>query len=160
MGFLSIIPLQYRIVAYVVIALALIAFGWVKGNDHGSQKLFDYQAKEAAEAVRIVTARGQVTERVVTKYVKVAGETKVITQTIEKEVYGYANTGFTLDADWRRLHDAAALNRVPAAPGGADGAPSAAQSLATVSSNYGACHAAEDQLEALQDWVKAQAGVK
>jgi len=156
----SLIPLPYRILAYVLIALALIAFGWVKGNDHGSQKLFDYQAKEAAEVVRIVTARGQVTEKVVTKYIKVAGETKVITQTIEKEVSGYANTGLALDSDWRRLHDAAALNRVPAAPSGTDAATTAAQSLATVSANYSTCHATEDQLIGLQEWVRAQAAVR
>jgi hypothetical protein len=117
-----------------VIALLVAAFGafaWFKGNAHGTQKLHDYQAKQATEAVRIAQARERVTTQVIVKYVKVQGATEVVTRTVEKEVVRYAdaNPGYCLDADWGRLHDAAAANRLPGAAGGTDGsgrAPGAA----------------------------------
>lgn len=66
-------------------------------------------------AQKIVIKQGAATERVVVKYVKVAGATKVVTETIEKEVTKYAETnpGLCLDAAWRRLHDGSALNTLP-----------------------------------------------
>ena len=146
----------------VVAAAGLMFF---KGYQLGRGALDDYIGKQAVEAVRIVTLRGQVTERVVTHYVKVAGETQVVTNTIEKEVVRYAEThpGACLDPDWGRLHDAAALNAVPQPPGAADaarGAPEAAAALQTVTGNYTACHRAVDRLDALQLWVREQQKVR
>jgi hypothetical protein len=119
---------------WAVIALLVAAFGawaWVKGNAHGTQKLNDYIARQATEALRVGAARSRVTREVVTKYVRVRGATEVVTQRIEKEVVRYAqnNPGACLDADWRGLHDAAAANRVPDAGLGPDAegrAPAAA----------------------------------
>ena len=153
---------------WAVIGVLLSAFGawsWFKGNEHGTQKLIDYQAAQAIEAVRINTARSAATAKVVTEYVQVAGKTEVVTQTITKEVVKYAdaNTGYCLDADWRRLHDDAALNAVPntrSPPDGAGGAPKAAAALDAVTGNYAACHRTADRLDALQGWVKAQQAVK
>lgn len=149
-----------RIGIMALVAGGIFLTGWLKGNAHGTQKLYDYQAAEAKEAVRIAKDREVVTTKVVTKYLKIAGETQVVTKTIEKEVAGYANPTFTLDLAWRRLHDASALNRLPDPAPGTDAAPRAAEALATVTANYGTCHADQDRLEALQAWVRAQAGVK
>ena len=99
-----------------ILLLAAFASGWMKGNVHGGQKLIDYKVKQAQEATRITQARTKVTERVVTKYIKVAGATETITKEIEKEVkvYADANPGnMCIDATWLRLHDAAAINAVP-----------------------------------------------
>lgn len=166
---LSVFAGPYAVLAkWGVIALMVTAFGafaWFKGNAHGTQKLIDYQAAQAVEAVRINTARAAVTAKVVTKYVKVAGQTKTVTEIIEKEVVKYvdANPGYCLDAGWRRLHDAGADNAVSDAGPGADaagGAPGAAEALETVTANYAACHRTADRLDALQSWVKAQEAVK
>ena len=151
-----------------VIALLVAAFGgwaWVKGNEHGTQKLINYQAAQAVEAVRVNTARAQVTTKVLIKYVKVAGETQVVTETIEKEVirYAEANPGYCLDPAWRVLHDSAASNTVPpAAPrvDAAGGAPKAAEAIETVTANYGACNRTANKLDLLQEWVREQAAVK
>lgn len=148
-----------------LLCLALFAFGWVKGDEHGTQKLVDYVAGQVKEAVRINTARQAATAKVVTEYVQVAGKTEVVTQTITKEVFKYAdaNPGYCLDAAWGRLHDAAALNTVPEpgpAPDGAGGAPKAAAALDAVTGNYAACHRTADRLDALQGWVRAQQAVK
>ena len=98
-----------------LIGLVLFGYGWFRGNEHGTAKLSEYIGKQAEAAVRIVTKRGVVTERVLTKYIKVAGATKVVTQTVEKEVLKYAenNPGLCLDTEFRRLHDRASTNAVP-----------------------------------------------
>lgn len=135
------------------------------GFFHGEKKLFEYQAKEAKEGARIIVKRGAVTTQVVTRYIKVAGETKTVTQTVEKEVVRYAesNPGLQLDRAWRWLHDAAAGNRLPdprPETHGEGGAPTAATALTTVAANYAACHRTADRLDALQDWVREQAKVR
>ena len=165
MNLLALVPFPYRILAIALLAAALVAFGWFKGNAHGTQKLTDYIGKQATEAVRINRAREKVTTQVVTKYVEVAAKTKVVTQTVEKEVVRYAdaNPGYCLDAAWRRLHDRAANNTLSdtgPAPDGASGAPKAAEALNTVTGNYAACHRTADRLDALQGWVRAQQAVK
>ena len=127
-----------RYAVYGALALALLAVAWVHGYSRGERKLFEYQAEQAKARVVIIQKRGTVTERVVTKYVKVSGETQFVTNTVEKEVVRYAqeNPGACLDFGWRRLHDAAAGNRLPdpsvptdgelrapASPAGREGAP-------------------------------------
>lgn len=163
MGF--IIGQWQRLAIYALLAVILLggAAGW--GYHKGVQRLWDYQAEQARETVKVVVKQGQATERVVTRYVRVQGETRVVTETIEKEIPTYVvqNPGLCLDPGWRRLHDSAAANAIPAAPGATDAeaaAPSAAAALETVTGNYGAHHRCADQLEALQEWLLAQAAVR
>lgn len=142
----------------VLIATVWIS-GWVKGSQHGTRKLTDYQAEQATKAIKIMQGRTQVVTKVVTEYVKVAGKTQVVTNTIEKEVVRYAdsNTGSCLDARWRVLHDASARNQVPPSPGGTDeasGAPKAAAAIGTVTENYAACNRTADRLDALQNLLR------
>lgn len=116
------------------ILLALVAglgLAWFKGYQVSADKLERYRAEQFAEATRINTARAEVTERVVTRYIKVKGDTQVVTNTIEKEVIKYAdaNPGLCLDPAWRVLHDAAAANTIPGparAPGSGLRAPAGA----------------------------------
>ena len=154
-----------RVGVVALIALSLFAYGWFKGNEHGTEKLNKYIGEQAVEAVRIAKGREKVTTEVVTKYVAVRGKTEVVTKTVEKEVVRYAesNPGFCLDLAWRVLHDDAAANRVPdprLKPDAASGAPKAAEALEGVTENYAACHRTADRLEAIQQWVRAQAAVK
>lgn len=104
----------------VLAAGALGAFCWVKGNQHGTEKLTDYKAAQALEATKINAARERVTKQVITKYVtQTVPKTEIVTQTVEKEVLRYvaANpTSNCLDTQWRILHDAAAANAIPDAP--------------------------------------------
>ena len=151
-----------RFIAYGVAVLAVASTIWLHGYGRGVQKLYDFQVAQATEAVKVIVKQGAVTERVVTKFIKVQGRTRVITNTIEKEVVKYAaqNTTSCLDTDWGRLHDAAATRAFPEATGpadGASGAPTAAAALETATGNYAKHHACVDRLDALQEWVKAQA---
>lgn len=150
-----------QIAVYAVVVISLVAFGWFKGNAHGTQKLFDYQAKQAQEGAKVVVKQGKVSERVVNRYITVKGKTQTVTQIVEKEVTKYAasNPSLVLDYRFRLLHDAAATNAFPATTGpadGASGAPQAATVLETVASNYAGCHRNADRLDALQSWVKEQ----
>lgn len=108
---------------WVLLAVAALAGGvWFHGYATGRDKLDDYIVEQATAAIKVIVKQGAVTEKVVTKYVKVAGATRTVTQTVEKEVLRYAtdNLGLCLDPGWRLLHDAAALNTLP---GGADRPP-------------------------------------
>lgn len=151
-----------RYIIYGLVILGVLGAAWGHGYMKGSNRLYAYQAEQAKEGARVVVKQGAATERVVTRYIKVAGATQTVTVTVEKEVERYANTGYCLDGAWRRLHDAAASNAVPAAPGLADGesgAPEAARALQTVTGNYAACHRTADRLDALQHWVREQADI-
>jgi hypothetical protein len=97
--------------------------------------------------------------------VKVKGDTRTVTQTVEKEVIKYVDTnpGHCLDSTWGLLHDAAAANTVSTPAGradGAGGAPTAAEALQAVTDSYAGCHRTADRLDALQAWVLEQAKVE
>ena len=114
---LTIVPLWTRwlILAAIVSTVAIVSY--VKGDAHGTQKLIDYQGRQAVESNRIMQARTVVNTQVVDHYVKVKGDTETVTKEVAHDVIQYVdkNTGLCLDADWRRVHDAAALNTLPAA---------------------------------------------
>lgn len=114
-----------RWLAYGAIALLLVAAGWLDGYRRGELKLYEYQGEQAAESVKIVVKQGEVTERVVTKYVRIKEKAGNAADGIRREVIRYVETnpsGMCLDDDWRRLHDAAAAGVLPAGAGGPDGA--------------------------------------
>lgn len=111
-------------VTYAVIGgVLLLAVGWARVHwiHVGREQVL---RENVTAATKIVTKQGAVTVQVVKEYVKVAGKTKVVTETVEKEVIKYAdqNPGMCLDIPWRVLHDAAAANTVPVDRRGADGA--------------------------------------
>ena len=155
---------------WAVIGLLVGAFGltcWIKGNEHGTQKLTDHIAKEATEAARIAVVRGKATERVITKYLTVTvPKTQVVTNTIEKEVIRYEAA--KLDACPMSnaavsLHDNAALNTVPDASKSTDGTASefkTADLTKTCTENYAIYHQTADRLRGLQEWVREQQAVK
>jgi hypothetical protein len=153
------------IVIYGLLAAGLLAgaAGW--GYMQGMENLYEYQGKQAVQAVKIVVKQGEATERVIIRYVKVKGETETVTQTVFQEVIKYVekNTGNCLDSEWGLLHDAAAANTVstpPARADGAGGAPTAAEAIKAVTSNYAGCHRTADRLDGLQAWVREQMEVR
>jgi hypothetical protein len=154
-----------RLAIYAALVAAIFGFGWVKGDEHGTEKLTEYVGAQAKQSAAVVVKQGAVTEKVVDHYIQVAGKTKTVVQYVDREVTKYAesNPGNCLDAEWRRLHDAAATNTIPGPAGGSDaarGAPTAAQALSTTTGNYGACNRTADRLDALQAWVRGQGKVR
>jgi hypothetical protein len=155
-----------RIAAYAAVIAALVGTIWFHGYAKGSNKLDRYKSEQAQEGTRIIIARAKATERVITKYVQVAGQTKTVTETIQKEVIRYADKNTDncpLSIAAVRLHDAAAANELPKPSGATDGAASgleAASLTQACAQNYARYHEAADRLRGLQAWVAAQAAVK
>ena len=148
----------------VLILVSAFGTGWVKGNQHGTLKLTEYQAKEAVASIKVIKGQDVVTEKKVTEYVAVVGKTKTITNTIEKEVTKYVDSkplamACMLDNRWIRLHDSAADGSIPTPEQGDDGASgevTAAQTLSGITKNYAAAHRNEDRLTFCQGWVREQ----
>ncbi len=153
----------WRFIAYGLLILALIGFGWVKGNEHGTKKLTDYQAAQAIKTADIIVKQGKITEVVVTKFIERQGKSREVINTISKDIIKYVETSprLVLDADWVGLHNRAAL--ISEAPGDTDGATgevTTAQAIQTITDNYFACTRNSMKLEALQEWIREQAKVK
>ncbi len=151
---------RWLVGAAALMALLLMArMHWIQ---QGREQIL---RESAAAVVKIVEKQGKVTERVVTRYIKVAGETKVITNTIEKEVIKYATANLdqcVLSNAFVVLHDSAAVGSIPSAARAIDGSASGVKtsdSLPTVTSNYATCHETAIRLKALQAWISEQAKV-
>lgn len=160
---LSAVPaVAYRWLAVVALALALVAFGWVKGAQHGEKKLAAAETRALKEGVRITAARQIVTDRIVLKYVPAIERQTVVTETILKEVRIYVPTDSPpLPGGFRVLHDAAAAGEVPDPARIPHAAPVAADAAAeTVAANYGACRLNAVRLQGMQEWAREQGKVK
>lgn len=156
---------KWAIIGLLVAAVA--AFSWFKGNEHGTEKLNTYVAKQAAESTRIAGVRSVITERVVMKYLTVTvPKTQLVTNTIEKEIVRYEAAKLdtcNLSVAGVVLHDSAALNAVPDAARSLDDSASGTQTAAlvkTATENYATCHVTADRLRALQSWVSEQEKAK
>src|SRR3990167_955046 len=150
-----------RIIIYGLLIFGALGTAAGVGYHRGVLRLYDYQAKQAQEAVKIITRQGEITEVVVKEYIEVKGKTEVRTRTVEKEVTKYVETnpGMCLDAEWGRLHDASTgATAVPEAASGVDGkgreTPTAAIALKTVTENNARCIRTADKLDGLQSWVR------
>ena len=147
-----------------VLCAALFGFGWVKGNQHGTEKLTKYQGEQAVASIKVITRQGVATERVVTEFVKVKGKTETVTKTVEKEVIKYVESkpltlACQLDNRWVRLHDSAAAGSIPPPAAGDDaasGGVSAAEALPSITGNYARAISNKNRLTFCQAWVREQ----
>lgn len=108
----------------LVLASAL-GLAWFKGYQVGADKLEAYRTEQFEAATKINAKRADITNRVEIRYIEKAGQTRIVTEYIEREVADYAQQnpdGLCLDPEWRRLHDRAALNAVPDPASGANAA--------------------------------------
>ncbi len=116
-----ILPWWAKYAAIAALCVGLVAFGWVKGNAHGTAKLDSYIQKQAQEATRIGKVRTAITEKVLTRYItQTVPQTQVVTNTVNQEVIRYVEsnpTGMCIDSRWISLHNSAALNAIPEGSG-------------------------------------------
>lgn len=159
MGALTVlVPWPYRVLALILLAVALVGFGWVKGADHVQAVWDAATGKQALQVARVQKKQADATVQVVTHFVdriKVVHDTG---DTIIKEVPKYVpSDSCLLPAGFRVLHDAAASNAVPDPARVTDAQAVAAQDVATtIATNYRQYFELATQLEALQEWVRAQ----
>lgn len=144
----------------LILFLALCAGGGFWTGYRAASNRFaarQLEIERAAEArYRAEVARG---DALAAKLENVKTQTRTVTKTIVREVNNYVTplsvSHCTIPLGFIRLHDAAAANRMPEAPGLDAEAPSGvdlAAVAATVAENYGECNAWRDQLNALIDW--------
>lgn len=162
-AFLRSLPWQVYAVA-ALLGLGLF-YGHLRYNAGQAdvQAAFDaYKADQAKKAASVAVKQQAVTERVVTKYVDRIQVVREKGATIIQRIPQYVpSTACPLPGGFRLLHDSAALGTLPDAAALPDAAPVPADTAAeTVVRNYTTCHATEEQLTALQEWVRAQAAVK
>lgn len=154
--------LLIRWAALAALAASLVGYGYVKGAEHGQERIDAMVGKAATETVRIARGRDHVTTVVETKYLPQQARQQVVTETIVKEVPVYVPSDLpVLPAGVRVLLDAAADGRVPDPAELRDAAPVDPQALASsVAENYGVCRADQLKLSELQEWVREQQKVK
>ena len=161
---MNLIPWPYRLLALVLLAVALIGFGWVKGAGHVQAK---WDAAVQLQTLHTATGRqkqAEATVKVVTQYVDRVRVVRERADTIIREVPVYvpvqADAACTINRGFVRLHDAAAEGRMPEPARDADAAAAgiALSAVAgTVTENYRTCHENAEQLRALQAWVSEMA---
>lgn len=142
----------------ILLTVALVGFGWVKGADHVQVVWDAATGKQALQVARVQKKQAEATVQVVTHFVdriKVVHDTGDI---IIKEVSQYVpSDSCLLPAGFRVLHDAAASNAVSDPASVANAPAVAAQDVAaTIATNYRQYFELAAQLEALQEWVHAQ----
>jgi len=136
---MTLIPWPYRWLALVLLAAALIGFGWIKGAGH-VQAQWDAAVQKQTLQTAAVREKGDTIVKEVPVYVPVQADAACA-----------INRGFV------RMHDAAAAGELPEPARDADAAAAglALSAVAgTVAANYQTCHENAEQLRALQAWVR------
>lgn len=171
MNFLSLFSGPYAALAkWGVIAALLAAFGgwcWVKGNSHGSQKLFDYQKKEMAEAVRLAGVRTKIVTQTETKYRDRIKTVTVQGETIVKEVPVYVtktdDAGCVIPVGFVRQYNAGWSGEPPGIAAEPDRQPSGVPLSAVAETdafNATSCRVYKEQRDGLIDFYRKQQAVK
>jgi len=161
---MSLIPWPHRWLALVLLAAALIGFGWIKGAGHVQEQWDATVQQQTLQAAAVRERQAQATVKVVTQYVDRVRVVRVVREkgdTIIKEVPVYvpvqADAACTINRGFVRLHDAAAAGELPEPARDAD-ATAAGIALSavatTVTANYQTCHENAEQLRALQGWIR------
>ena len=164
---MNLIPWPYRWLALVLLAAALIGFGWIKGAGHVQAQWDDAVRQQTLQAAAVRERQAQATVKVVTEYVDRVRIVREKGDTIIKEVSVYvpvqADAACTINRGFVRLHDAAAAGELPEPARDADAAAAglALSAVAgTVTANYQTCHENAEQLRALQVWVREMEAAK
>ena len=158
---MTLIPWPYRLLALVLLAAALIGFGWIKGAVHVQAQWDAAAQQQTLQTAAIRQRQAEATVKVVTQYVDRVRVVREKGETIIKEVPIYvpvqADAACTINRGVVRLHDAAAAGELPEPAQDADAAPAgiALSAVAgTLASNYQTCHENAEQLRALQGWME------
>ena len=161
---MNLIPWPYRWLALVLLAAALIGFGWIKGAGHVQAQWDAAVRKQTLQVAEVRERQAHATVKVVTQYVDRVRVVREKGDTIIKEVPVYvpvqADAACTINRGLVRLHDAAAAGELPEPARDADAATAglALSAVAgTVAANYQTCHENAEQLRALQVWVSEMA---
>jgi hypothetical protein len=159
---LNMIPLPYRILAVIIVALALYSTGYYKGLQVSKERIALFEAKALADYQQLRAAyeraKNDVNEKIVIKYVdRIVEVVKWRTKNVEivKEV----PSNCELSAGWVHVHDSSAEGRDADSAAAADGTSSGikdTEALEVVADNYGICAINAEKVKAWQDWYTNQ----
>lgn len=156
-----------RIGIMALVAGGIFLTGWLKGNAHGTQKLYDYQAAEAKEAVRIAAVRQKIVTVTEVKYRDRIQKVVVQGETIEKEVVRYVtksdDAGCAVPVGFVREYNAAWSGEPAGPPAESDRGPSGvpiSEVAAADAHNATSCRLYKEQRDGLIEFYRKQQGVK
>lgn len=167
-GVLALVPAwAWRWIALALVLIAAAGFGYVKGDEHGTEKLTDYIGKQAKETVRIQSAREKIVTQTEIKYLD---RIRVIYQKgeiIVKEVPVYVtpkdDAGCILTIGFVREWNAAWSGEPAGPPAESDRGPSGvplSQAAAAEASNAATCLAYKAQRDGVIEFYRAQQKVR
>ncbi len=156
-----------RVGVVAVLALAVWLHGWVKGNQHGTEKLTEYIGKQAVQTVRIAAARQVIVTRTEIEYrdriktVYLKGET--IVREVERYVTKADDAGCTVPVGFVRNFNAA-WSGAPAGPTAESDRGTSGIALSEVASteahNATSCLVYKTQRDGLIKFYRDQQAVK
>lgn len=155
-------PFAWKLLAGVVLAVALFGYGYVKGANNTENKYEADIARSQVEAERryneLLIKKNKVDVQIVTEYVeKIVEVTKWRTKNVE--VVKYVPDSGILSSGWVSVHDDSARALHADSTRASDETPSgitAAEALTGVIENYAICKQNSEQLLSLQKWILDQ----
>lgn len=164
---LALVPIQYRLTAIFLLAVAVFGYGWTNGSNSELSKQQLINQNQVIYALQTKVKQAEISERVVTQYVDKIRIVKEKGDTIIKQV----PVCITQDNDrecivpesFRLLWDAANRGDIPEASRIANEAASDVK-ISDVAAQHATestiCRETEQQLSSLQDWVKERADLE
>jgi len=149
----SLIPIQYKILAILLVMCAIFAYGFEKGNAKADEKLRQFEIDNKTLQLELEKEQNNIKEKIVTQYVDKIKIVKEKEYVFLNQATNNVPAQFNLSNGWIWLHDASAQNGIPDATRSSDGTPSDIkdnQALTTIISNYAICHQTRQQLTDLQ----------
>lgn len=150
-----------RFVAWGIVALLVVSLAELDGYRRGELKLFDYQAKEAREAIAVVKKIERVKEIIRVPYIKREIQIQTRFVTIEKET---ANVPVRPDCNvtrgWMLAHDAAASaidDSIGRLDDATDTGITEVAALQVIENNYKTYHLIANDLKACRAFVRGLA---
>lgn len=144
-----------------LLALAAAALAWQHNRlSRLSRDLASAQTQMVVASFEASAARADI--QTITRYVGRVREVRQVIHDIQRETPRYVtpstDAAYPLPVGFVRLHDAAAASVLPGPPGPADAQASgvkASDAAIVIADNYGTCHGAIVQLNALIDRLQA-----
>lgn len=125
---------------------------WEKEVLRKDLKISQLETKAAQKTVQVV-------DRVVTKVIKVKGDTKEIIKNVPVYITKEDDSGCDIPNSFVQLHDMAAKGEVPnpaSVPNAGTSDIKLSGVTTTVSENYGTCREIREKYLGLQEWVREQ----
>lgn len=158
-------PLPFPFKGYInLVCVALLSFGLYTEGGIAERKVWEEKvAEQKIEIERLKAESEIVTTKVVTKYVDrytvVTEKADEIIRQVPVYITEKADASCAVTNGFVVLHDAAARNTVPEAPGKANDEAAGVKISevgSTIAENYKKYHQLKIQLESLQEWLREQ----